>query len=193
MSDAGAHQRSSPPIDGELRKEPGRWRDYLVAAGFLAPALILLGVWIVYPAIRTAGPELLRTPTDRVRRVRQLQGDLHERRIVTAIKNNAIWVGVVPALVTAIGLVFAVLDRAGAVVRSRSSTVVFMPMAISLFAAGVIWRIMDQKEPDRGAVNAVIAVATMRSSPAGVLSGALSLRRPHLPDRRAGASSSRHP
>jgi alpha-glucoside transport system permease protein len=32
-----------------------------------------------------------------------------------------------------------------------------MPMAVSLFAAGVIWRIMDQQEPSRGALNAVIA------------------------------------
>ena len=50
---------------------------------------------------------------------------------MTAIKNNAIWVAVVPALVTAIGLIFAVLIE-----RVRWSvafkTVVFMPMAISL-------------------------------------------------------------
>jgi len=39
----------------EIGKEPGRWRDYLVAAGFLAPAFVFLGVWIVYPALRTAG------------------------------------------------------------------------------------------------------------------------------------------
>ena len=31
--------------------------------------------------------------------------------LVTAVKNNAIWVGVVPALVTAIGLIFAVLTE----------------------------------------------------------------------------------
>ena len=77
--------------------------------------------------------------------------------LLTAIKNNAIWVLVVPALVTAIGLVFAVLTE-----RIRWSvafkTAVFMPMAISLFAAGVIWRIMYEQDPDQGAVNAAIAV-----------------------------------
>ena len=31
----------------------GRWRGYMVALGFLAPALIFLTVWIVYPAIKT--------------------------------------------------------------------------------------------------------------------------------------------
>ena len=60
-----------------------------------------------------------------------------------------------PALVTAIGLIFAVLTE-----RVRWSvafkTVVFMPMAISLFAAGVIWRVMYAQDPDVGAVNASI-------------------------------------
>ena len=74
----------------------------------------------------------------------------------TAIRNNAIWVAVVPALVTAIGLVFAVLTeriRWGVAFKIA----VFMPMAVSLFAAGVIWRIMYQQEPSRGALNAIIA------------------------------------
>ena len=53
-----------------------------------------------------------------------------------------------------IGLVFAVLtERVRWAVAFK--TAVFMPMAISLFAAGVIWRIMDQQEPNRGALNAV--------------------------------------
>ena len=48
---------------------------------------------------------------------------------------------------TAIGLVFAVLlERVRWSVAFK--TVVFMPMAISLFAAGVIWRVMDEKDPE---------------------------------------------
>ena len=97
---------------------------------------------------------------------------------VTAIKNNAIWVAVVPALVTAIGLVFAVLTE-----RVRWSvafkTAVFMPMAISLFAAGVIWRVMYEQDPDRGAVNARDRRGRRRVRAAGVLPDAQpSTRRP---------------
>ena len=76
-----------------------------------------------------------------------------------------------PAFVTAIGLIFAVLTE-----RIRWSvafkTAVFMPMAISAFAAAVIWRVMDQKDPDIGAVNASIRVIHDYVSPAGVLSSA---------------------
>jgi alpha-glucoside transport system permease protein len=70
--------------------------------------------------------------------------------------------------VTAIGLVFAVLlERVRWSVAFK--TVVFMPMAISLFAAGVIWRVMDEKDPDVGAVNAAIGVVSDAVDPPGAL------------------------
>jgi alpha-glucoside transport system permease protein len=51
-------------------------------------------------------------------------------------------------------------------------TALFMPMAISLFATGVIWRIMDDKDPNRGAVNALIGVFHDWVSPPGPLKDA---------------------
>src|SRR5207245_2232672 len=91
--------------------------------------------------------------------------------IRTAIQNNAIWVAVVPALITAIGLVFAVLTE-----RIRWSvafkTIVFMPMAISLFAAGVIWRLVYEQDPNRGALNAAVSVVHDAFKPTGVLARA---------------------
>jgi alpha-glucoside transport system permease protein len=57
--------------------------------------------------------------------------------------------------------------------RLAFRTAVFMPMAVSLFAAGVIWRVMDQKEPSRGTLNASIQVVHDEFSPPGQLQGAL--------------------
>ncbi|MDQ3767654.1 MAG: ABC transporter permease subunit [Actinomycetota bacterium] len=91
--------------------------------------------------------------------------------LVTAIKNNALWVAVVPAVVTAFGLILAVLTERiswGAAFK----LVVFMPMAISLFTAGVIWRLVYEKEPDRGALNAVIAAGQESLRPVGELAEA---------------------
>ncbi|HYX84619.1 MAG TPA: ABC transporter permease subunit [Gaiellales bacterium] len=159
--------RAAPPV-----AQPGPLRRHAVTAIFLAPAVVMLGVWIVYPTIYTiarsffgqsgwsdfVGIDNYRTlfTTDTLR---------------TAIKNNAIWVAVVPALVTSIGLVFAVLiERIRWSVAFRLA--VFMPMAISLFAAGVIWRLMDQQDPSLGAVNATIASVKDAINPPGVLSTA---------------------
>jgi alpha-glucoside transport system permease protein len=89
----------------------------------------------------------------------------------TAIKNNAIWVAVVPALVTAIGLIFAVLtEKVRWAVAFK--TAIFLPMAISAFATGVTWRIMYQQDPSLGAINALGKTVSGVFSPAGVLSSA---------------------
>ena len=148
-----------------------RRRGYLVALSFLAPALVFLCVWIVYPAVRTAGRSFFDRDGSKFVWFDNYEAIFTTGTITTAIKNNAIWVGVVPALVTAIGLVFAVLiERISW--RLAFRTVVFMPMAISLFAAGVIWRIMDQKEPDRGTINATIQVFHDAIDPPGHLQDA---------------------
>src|SRR5918994_2396633 len=146
---------------------PGLWRRHRVTVAFLAPAVVLLGIWIVYPTVST----IVRSFFDRTGS--EFVGfDNYEQlfttdTLVTAIRNNAIWLAVVPALVTALGLVFGVLiERIRWSIAFR--TAVFMPMAISLFAAGVIWRVMDQRDPDIGALNAGIgAVADAIDPPGG--------------------------
>ena len=169
-ADAGAlidPQAGPPPGDPHA----GRWRQRLVTAAFLGPAAFFLLVWLVYPTART----LVRSFFDRDGSTFIWFDNYKELftsdTLVTAIKNNAIWVGVVPALVTSIGLIFAVLTE-----RIRWSVafkiVVFMPMAISLFAAGVIWHIMDEKDPDRGALNAAIGVVHDAFAESGVLTSA---------------------
>jgi len=159
------------------------WRQRLTTAAFLAPAAIMLAVWLVYPSIRT----VIRSFFDRSGKsfvgFDNYTALVTTDALVTAIRNNAIWVGVVPMLITAIGLVFAVLTE-----RVRWSLAfkiaVFMPMAISLFAAGVIWRIMLDQNPDRGAVNAAIAVARDAVTSGGVLTTG----QPSTPDLQGSAS-----
>ena len=164
---------AEPPVKGAPpTATPGRWRRHLVALGFLGPALALLGVWIVYPAIRTGIYSFQNADSTKWVGFDNYRAIFSTGTITTAIKNNAIWVGVVPALVTAIGLVFAVLTER-VPWRLAFRTAVFMPMAVSLFAAGVIWRIMDQKEPERGTLNASIQVVRDEFKPTGHLQDAL--------------------
>ncbi len=152
----------------------GRAARYLVGAFFLAPALFMLGVWMVYPAIYTIirsffGQHGFLGTWVGIDNYKTL---FTTSTLTTAIKNNAIWVAVVPATVTAIGLVFAVLtERVRWAVAFK--TAVFLPMAISAFATGVTWRIMYQQDPNLGAINALGKVVSGVVSPAGVLSSAL--------------------
>lgn len=154
-------------IPPEGRKRGFRER-YGIGALFLLPAAVLLGVWIVYPAIYTIVRSFYDRSGDNFIGFDNYVELFSNESLLQAITNNAIWVAVVPALVTAIGLIFAVLTE-----RVRWSvafkTAVFMPMAISAFAAGVIWRITLEQDPNRGPVNAVISAVSETFSPAGAL------------------------
>src|SRR5262249_37240277 len=88
-----------------------------------------------------------------------------------AITNNMVWVAVAPTLVTALGLVLAVLTER---VRLSSALkmVLFMPMAISFLAAGVTFRLVYDESPDRGALNAAIVAVHDAFKPASRYFGA---------------------
>jgi alpha-glucoside transport system permease protein len=178
-----AAQAVDPPPDASRASGgAGRWRRHAITVAFLAPAALFLLVWLVYPTTRTVVRSFFgRSGSDFVG-LQNYRALFTTDTLVRAIENNAIWVGVVPALVTSIGLIFAVLTE-----RVRWSvafkTAVFMPMAISLFAAGVIWRIMDDQDPDRGAINASIAVVEDAFGANGVLTAA----QPSTPALRGSA------
>ena len=166
---AEAPQRGLPPDEG---KGSGLWARYGVTAVFLGPALVLLAVWIVYPTLRTIYRSFFDRSGDEFVGIDNYETLFRDDTLLTAIQNNFLWLLIVPAFVTAIGLVFAVLLE-----RVRFATgfkvAVFMPMAISLFAAGVIWRFMYEKDPDQGTINAGIAVVRDAVAPSGVLERAL--------------------
>jgi alpha-glucoside transport system permease protein len=173
---------AAPPPEAE----PAKLGRYLTGAIFLAPAIFLLTVWMVYPTIYT----VIRSFFGQSGYLGTWVGlDNYKRlfttsTLTTAIKNNAIWVAVVPAFVTAVGLIFAVLTE-----RVRWSvafkTIVFLPMAISAFATGVTWRIMYQQDPNVGAVNALGRVVVDAITAPGVLSNAL----PSTPQLTGSAST----
>ena len=170
---SGASIMAEPPVRGAPpAPDRGRWRQWGVAALFLAPAAVFLIVWIVYPAIYTFVQSLFRgTGFAEFAGIDNYKTLFTSDNLLRAIRNNFLWVLIVPFFVTALGLLFAVLTE-----RVRWSvafkTVVFMPMAVSAFAAGVTWRIMYQQEPDRGAINAAIGSVKSVFSPEGVLSEA---------------------
>ncbi|MGX6741571.1 carbohydrate ABC transporter permease [Streptomyces peucetius] len=148
---AGGPARPAPPAD--KRKSVTGTRK-MVAAGFLLPALVLLGALVVYPI----GYSLYRSFFDQSGSGFAGLGNYVEiftdDTILIAVKNNAIWVVVAPTVSTALGLIFAVLTE-----RVRWGTafklIVFMPMAISMLAAGIIFRLVYEQDPERGVANAV--------------------------------------
>ncbi|MFD3874458.1 carbohydrate ABC transporter permease [Streptomyces sp. NPDC058623] len=139
------------PVPGRSAEER---RRRLIAAAFLLPALVLLGALVVHPI----GYSVYRSFFDRSggafvggANYREILGD---DTIRTALTNTAVWVVLAPTTATALGLIFAVLTE-----RVRWGTafklIVFMPMAISMLAAGIIFRLVYDHDPGKGVANAV--------------------------------------
>ncbi|MER6334855.1 sugar ABC transporter permease [Streptomyces sp. NPDC001034] len=152
MASAAAAGAPPGPAAPRVRKSVTGTRR-AVAVLFLLPALVLLGALVVYPIgysiVRSFGTDSGHgfAGFDNYKTVFTDDG------ILTALKNNVIWVVFAPAVSTALGLVFAVLTE-----RVRWGTafklVVFMPMAISMLAAGIIFRLVYDQDPDKGVANA---------------------------------------
>jgi alpha-glucoside transport system permease protein len=132
---------------------------------WLTPALLLLGVFLLYPTVDTIRQSLIKEGSDSyfgldfdnyrfiIENPQPLVADTH-----AALLNNFLWLILFTAVTVALGLIIAVLAarvRYEAVAKSA----IFIPMAISFVAASVIWKFMYEFNADIGSVNAVLAEA----------------------------------
>jgi len=126
---------------------------------FLGPALLLLGIYLVYPVVATFILSFYdRSGTTFVGGANYAWA-INDAQFRQAIFNNILWLAVVPAACTFFGLVIAVMtDRIwwGNIAKS----LIFMPMAISFVGASVIWKFIYEykggKETQIGLLNAIV-------------------------------------
>lgn len=135
----------------------GRKQTLVMVAVFGGPALLLLVLGQVYPAMRTMWMSLMD------RRSENFVGLTNYAYLfedgLTALANTMLWVILVPAGSTIIGLVYAVL-----IDKSRfekvAKSLLFLPMAISFVGAGIIWKFVYEyrgsAQEQIGLLNAII-------------------------------------
>jgi len=126
---------------------------------FLGPALILLGVYLIYPVIATFILSFYDRSGDYYVGLANYRWAFFDQQFRQSIFNNILWLAVVPAACTFFGLVIAVLtDRIwwGNIAKS----IIFMPMAISFVGASVIWKFIYEfrggNEAQIGLLNAIV-------------------------------------
>lgn len=149
---------SAPPRPPDLEAVTGRRfrrRDTAIAALFLLPALVVLGAVVVYPIFFTIGRSLFDRLGDTFVGLDNYRVMFERPQTLLAIRNMVIWVVVAPFVATTLGLIFAVLTER---IRLATAfkTVIFMPMAISFLASGVIFRLVYEEDPSRGLANAAL-------------------------------------
>ncbi|TBN17157.1 sugar ABC transporter permease [Agrobacterium cavarae] len=126
---------------------------------FVGPALLLLAIYLVYPVVATFILSFYdRTGANYVGSANYVWA-FYDAGFRQSIFNNILWLAVVPAACTFLGLVIAVMtDRIwwGNIAKS----IVFMPMAISFVGASVIWKFIyeyrGEGQTQIGLLNALV-------------------------------------
>jgi alpha-glucoside transport system permease protein len=142
-----------------VKRLPKRWQPSVRPWIWVGPAILLVGVILVYPM----GGTLVRSFFDR-------KGDtfvglgnftrlLSDGGILIVLRNNLLWLLLYPGLVLLFGLLMAVLsDRVK--YEKPVKSLIFMPMAISFVAMAIIWQFVyyykDPSEPQTGTLNAIL-------------------------------------
>ena len=126
---------------------------------FLGPALILLGVYLVYPVFATLLLSFRDKSGENFVGFANYTWAFNDTQFRQSIFNNVLWLAVVPAACTLMGLIIAALtDRIwwGSVAKS----LIFMPLAISFVGASVIWKFVydyrGEGQEQIGILNAIV-------------------------------------
>ncbi|NUT27118.1 MAG: ABC transporter permease subunit [Streptomyces sp.] len=147
--------RGAAVSPGRERARRSRRRARIIALLFVFPALLLLGALVVYPVLFSVGRSFFDASGTRFVGGENYTEMFRDPATLKAIRNTTIWVVVAPALLTGLGLILAVL-----VEKVRWATafklLLFMPMAVSFLAAGIIFRLAYDEDPDKGVLNAAV-------------------------------------
>lgn len=136
-------------LTAKLRSRNG---ERVQAAAFVLPALLLITVGLLYPAGRTIyrsfyGASIFEAPFVGMENYVELFTDPTQLEV---LRNTLLWVVLTPIVATAIGLVYAVLVD-GSRFEKFAKALLFLPMAISMVGASIIWKFVYDFKSAEGA------------------------------------------
>jgi len=148
-------------VEWILERLPYLIRQRLRPWLWVIPALVLMGLYLIYPAVNTSYISLYGPRSEEFVGVGNYQNLFTNRSTLLAMRNNLLWLVLLPLFTVGLGLIFAVLfDRVR--YEAVAKSIVFVPMAISAVAAGVIWRLVfDFKPPGQPQTGTLNAIATL--------------------------------
>ncbi len=126
---------------------------------FLGPALILLGVYLIYPVFVSIWLSFHDATGDKFVGFGNYIWLANDAKFRESMGNNFLWLLFVPAASTFLGLIAAALtDRIWW--GNLAKSLIFMPMAISFIGASVIWKFIydyrGEGQAEIGLLNAIV-------------------------------------
>lgn len=138
----------------------GRRGERVQGMIFVGPAIVLLAVGLVYPAMLTINQSFRGRTGDGDYGLQNYVDMFTQPELLLVLRNTALWVVLVPFLATAVGLLYAILiDRAR--IEAFAKALIFLPMAISMVGASIIWKfVYDYKAGDRTQIGLLNQILT---------------------------------
>ncbi len=116
---------------------------------FAGPAVVLLGFYLVYPAVNTTITSFRNSSSTEWVGFDNYVRIFTQSTYLVSIRNSLLWVIIVPAAAVVIGLTFATLaDRLSRRAESTTKSLIFLPMAISFVVASVVWAFIYHFRPE---------------------------------------------
>jgi alpha-glucoside transport system permease protein len=148
-------QHVTPEVASRNMQRAAMIRPWL----FMGPALLALGIYLIYPVFESLRLSLFDRSGSTFAGLDNYRWLLQDEEFHQSFQNNMLWLVVVPAASTFLGLIIAALtDRVwwGNIAKS----LIFMPMAISFIGASIIWKFIydyrGEGAEQIGLLNAVV-------------------------------------
>ncbi len=122
---------------------------------FVGPALVALAWFLTIPVLRSGWLSFFDNDSTQFIGWDNFRFVFTNRSMVVAWRNNVIWLVVGTAVSVVFGFIIAIVADKSKWERIAKAAI-FMPMAISMVGAGIIWRFVYAMDPNIGLLNAIV-------------------------------------
>lgn len=154
-------------ISTPLSQTPRRFKDRLVIALFLLPALVLFLLFVIYPIFRSIyfslfnwnglGPAVNMVGLDNYRKI------LTDGVFLIAVKNVLFIIVASLVIQLPLALLLAVLVGRDLPGRGLFRTIFFLPYVLSEVNTAIMWMLLYNADPERGFLNAIMIALGFKS------------------------------
>jgi alpha-glucoside transport system permease protein len=153
-----------------------RWRTRIMPWVFAAPALLLVFYYLLIPTFRTLYLSFFNADSSQFVGLENYIYAFTSPNMLESFRNNLVWIIFGGGLSVVLGLLIAALaDRTRPQFETVIKTSIFLPMAISMIGAAVIWRLVytyaPTSAPQIGLLNAIVTGLGGESQPWLIIRG----------------------
>ncbi len=156
--------------DFVVERLPDPWRERLMPYIFVGPAMAVLAWYLLLPTIRTFYVSLFDASGKHFVGLSNYVYAFTSRAMLESFRNNLLWLVFGTGFSVGFGLLIAVLaDRTDPRFETFIKALIFMPMAISMVGASVIWKFIYSFRPPGaeqiGVLNAIVTALGGKPQP----------------------------